>query len=155
MGRFIKAPARYSTISFGTRPLAPFRQQVPDVYWNMTAQRVVTMEFVPGVKINNLEEIDRRGIDRKLLAKRSAEAYLTQLCRHGFFHCDPHPGTAHGLNSRTPAAVRLLGTGYPVYGVGVSVCVCVCCGPILVDSPEFGIAHTEPSLAAVRTGVWC
>lgn len=51
------------------------------------------MEFVPGVKINNLEEIDRRGIDRKLLAKRSAEAYLTQLCRHGFFHCDPHPGT--------------------------------------------------------------
>lgn len=52
----------------------------------------MTMEFVPGVKINNLDEIDRRGIDRKLLAKRSAEAYLTQLCRHGFFHCDPHPG---------------------------------------------------------------
>ncbi|CAB1108578.1 unnamed protein product [Ectocarpus sp. CCAP 1310/34] len=66
--------------------------KVPDVYWNMTSERVVTMEFVPGVKINNLEEIDRRGIDRKLLAKRSAEAYLTQLCRHGFFHCDPHPG---------------------------------------------------------------
>ncbi|CAN0528312.1 unnamed protein product, partial [Ectocarpus sp. 8 AP-2014] len=58
----------------------------------MTSERVVTMEFVPGVKINNLDEIDRRGIDRKLLAKRSAEAYLTQLCRHGFFHCDPHPG---------------------------------------------------------------
>ncbi|CAM9720291.1 unnamed protein product [Pylaiella littoralis] len=66
--------------------------KVPDVYWNLTSERVVTMEFVPGVKINNLEEIDRRGIDRKLLAKRSAEAYLTQLCRHGFFHCDPHPG---------------------------------------------------------------
>ncbi|CAM9429694.1 unnamed protein product [Hapterophycus canaliculatus] len=66
--------------------------KVPSVYWNLTSERVVTMEFVPGVKINNLEEIDRRGIDRKLLAKRSAEAYLTQLCRHGFFHCDPHPG---------------------------------------------------------------
>ncbi|CAM9478004.1 unnamed protein product [Ectocarpus sp. 6 AP-2014] len=66
--------------------------KVPDVYWNMTSERVVTMEFVPGVKINNIDEIDRRGIDRKLLAKRSAEAYLTQLCRHGFFHCDPHPG---------------------------------------------------------------
>lgn len=58
----------------------------------MTSERVVTMEYVPGVKINNIEEIDRRAIDRKLLAKRSAEAYLTQLCRHGFFHCDPHPG---------------------------------------------------------------
>ncbi|CAM9359763.1 unnamed protein product, partial [Ectocarpus sp. 8 AP-2014] len=41
--------------------------KVPDVYWNMTSERVVTMEFVPGVKINNLDEIDRRGIDRKLL----------------------------------------------------------------------------------------
>lgn len=64
---------------------------MPDVYWNLTSERVVTMEYVPGVKINNLEEIERRGIDRQLLAKRSAEAYLTQLCRHGFFHCDPHP----------------------------------------------------------------
>lgn len=64
---------------------------MPDVYWNLTSERVVTMEYVPGVKINNLEEIERRGIDRQVLAKRSAEAYLTQLCRHGFFHCDPHP----------------------------------------------------------------
>lgn len=67
--------------------------QVPDVYWNLTSERVVTMEYVPGVKINNIPEIEKRGIDRGLLAKRSAEAYLTQLCRHGFFHCDPHPGT--------------------------------------------------------------
>lgn len=66
--------------------------KVPEVYWNLTSERVVTMEYVPGIKINNLDEIDRRGIDRNLLAKRSAEAYLTQLCRHGFFHCDPHPG---------------------------------------------------------------
>ncbi|CAM9912860.1 unnamed protein product, partial [Sphacelaria rigidula] len=66
--------------------------QVPDVYWNLTSERVVTMEYVPGIKINNIAEIEKRGIDRSVLAKRSAEAYLTQLCRHGFFHCDPHPG---------------------------------------------------------------
>lgn len=78
---------------------------MPDVYWNLTAERVVTMEYVPGVKINNLEEIESRGIDRKVLAKRSAEAYLTQLCRHGFFHCDPHPGMyCPGLTSRPPRA---------------------------------------------------
>lgn len=65
---------------------------MPEIYWNLTSERVVTMEYVPGIKINNLEEIDRRGIDRTVLARRSAEAYLTQLCRHGFFHCDPHPG---------------------------------------------------------------
>lgn len=66
--------------------------KVPDVYWNLTSERVVTMEYVPGIKINNIAEIEKRGIDRGVLAKRSAEAYLTQLCRHGFFHCDPHPG---------------------------------------------------------------
>lgn len=43
------------------------------------------MEYVPGIKINEIEKIEAAGIDRKLLAKRSAESYLSQLCRHGFF----------------------------------------------------------------------
>ena len=51
----------------------------------MTTSNVVTMEYVPGIKINDIQRIEEAGIDRKLLAKRSAEAYLTQLCRHGFF----------------------------------------------------------------------
>ena len=46
---------------------------------------MITMEFVPGIKINNIPAIEEAGIDRELLAKRSAEAYLTQLCRHGYF----------------------------------------------------------------------
>ncbi|CAM9790093.1 unnamed protein product [Chrysoparadoxa australica] len=66
--------------------------KVPDVYFNMTTEKVIVMEYVPGIKVNNIEAIEKAGIDRKLLAKRSAEAYLTQLCRHGLFHCDPHPG---------------------------------------------------------------
>ena len=55
------------------------------VMLNMTTSNVVTMEYVPGIKINDIQRIEAAGIDRQLLAKRSAEAYLTQLCRHGFF----------------------------------------------------------------------
>jgi predicted unusual protein kinase regulating ubiquinone biosynthesis (AarF/ABC1/UbiB family) len=51
----------------------------------MCTPNVITMEFVPGIKVNNIEQIEAAGIDRKLLAQRSAESYLTQLCRHGFF----------------------------------------------------------------------
>lgn len=52
---------------------------------NQTSNKVITMEYVPGIKINDIERIEAAGIDRKVLAKRSAESYLTQLCRHGFF----------------------------------------------------------------------
>lgn len=66
--------------------------KVPKVYWELTTPRILTMEYVPGIKINDYEAIERAGIDRKLLAERSAESYLTQLLRHGFFHTDPHCG---------------------------------------------------------------
>lgn len=66
--------------------------KVPEVLLNMTTTEMITMEFVPGIKINDIPRIEEAGIDRELLAKRSAESYLTQICRHGFFHCDPHPG---------------------------------------------------------------
>lgn len=59
--------------------------KVPEVFLNMTTSRVVTMEFVQGIKINDIEKIEAAGIDRQLLAKRSAESYLSQICRHGYF----------------------------------------------------------------------
>lgn len=62
------------------------------VYLNLTTSTIIVMEYVPGIKISDIPAIERAGIDRELLAKRSAESYLTQICRHGYFHCDPHPG---------------------------------------------------------------
>lgn len=66
--------------------------KVPGIYWDLTTSHVLTMEYVPGIKINDYEAIERAGLDRKVLARRSAESYLTQLLRHGYFHTDPHCG---------------------------------------------------------------
>ena len=66
--------------------------KVPGIYWQLTTSKVLTMEYVSGIKINDYEAIEKAGIDRNLLAKRSAESYLSQLLRHGYFHTDPHCG---------------------------------------------------------------
>lgn len=66
--------------------------QVPRVYWRYTAPRVLTLEYLPGIKISHYEALEASGLDRKLLARLGAEAYLHQLLTNGFFHADPHPG---------------------------------------------------------------
>ncbi|BDA47029.1 Protein ACTIVITY OF BC1 COMPLEX KINASE 8, chloroplastic [Coccomyxa sp. Obi] len=66
--------------------------KVPKVLWKYTAGQVLTMEYAPGVKINRIEELQRMGVDRKELARRTVECYLQQLLTYGFFHADPHPG---------------------------------------------------------------
>ena len=65
---------------------------VPRVYWRYAAPRVLTLEYVPGIKISNYEALEASGLDRKVLAKLGAKAYLHQLLGNGFFHADPHPG---------------------------------------------------------------
>lgn len=79
--------------------------KVPGIYWDLTSTRVLTMEYVPGIKINDYEAIENAGLDREVLAKRSAESYLTQLLRHGYFHTDPHCGN---LAVDTVAGGRLI-----------------------------------------------
>lgn len=65
---------------------------VPRVYWRYTSPRVLALEYLPGIKISHYEALEAAGLDRKLLAKQGAEAYLQQLLNDGFFHADPHPG---------------------------------------------------------------
>ena len=66
--------------------------KVPRVYWRYTSPRVLTLEYLPGIKISHYEAIEAAGLDRKLLAQLGAKAYLQQLLNDGFFHADPHPG---------------------------------------------------------------
>lgn len=66
--------------------------RVPKVYREVTTPRVMTMEFVESFKLTDIERVEKLGLDKELLAKRTADSFLRQIVETGFFHCDPHPG---------------------------------------------------------------
>jgi len=66
--------------------------RVPKFYRDLSTPRVLTMEFVESLKLTDIEKIESLGLDRNLLAKRTADAFLRQIVETSYFHCDPHPG---------------------------------------------------------------
>jgi ubiquinone biosynthesis protein len=68
------------------------RFRVPRVHWELTGQRVLVIEWIEGVRIDDLEAIDRMGMDRRDITARSARVFFLQVFRDGFFHADMHPG---------------------------------------------------------------
>lgn len=82
--------------------------KVPSVLEDYTSEHVLTMEYVPGIKIDNVRKLDSTpGIDRKALAKNLAVAYLYQFTKHGFFNTDPHPGNL-AVDTATPGGRLIL-----------------------------------------------
>ena len=79
---------------------ARFRQQflddpsirIPAVVWELSSRRVLCLDYVPGIKINDRAALLEAGIDPAAVAEKGAASYLQQLVRFGFFHADPHPG---------------------------------------------------------------
>ena len=63
--------------------------RVPDVFSEVSTPRVLTMEFIDSLKLTNIKKIDQLGLDKELLAKRTADAFLRQIVETGYFHCDP------------------------------------------------------------------
>lgn len=64
----------------------------PRVYWEFTSRRVLTTEYIEGIKINEKAELIKAGIDIHALLSIGVRANLKQLFEHGLFHADPHPG---------------------------------------------------------------
>ncbi|MDQ0260164.1 AarF/ABC1/UbiB kinase family protein [Sinomonas atrocyanea] len=68
------------------------RYRFPRVFWQTTTSRVLTLEFMEGLKINDVQALDAAGLDRRALADHSAAALAQMIFEDGFFHADPHPG---------------------------------------------------------------
>jgi ubiquinone biosynthesis protein len=65
---------------------------IPKVYPELSTRKVITEEYVRGVKISNTAVLDEAGLDRNQLARSALQAIIKQLLIDGFFHADPHPG---------------------------------------------------------------
>jgi ubiquinone biosynthesis protein len=65
---------------------------IPSFYRELSTARVLVLERLEGLKIDDRASLDAAGIDRSLLARRATTAMLRAIFEHGFFHADPHPG---------------------------------------------------------------
>jgi predicted unusual protein kinase regulating ubiquinone biosynthesis (AarF/ABC1/UbiB family) len=65
---------------------------IPGVFRERTSKHVLTMEYIPGIKINDVAALDVMDIDRKKLVMRVHRLFFKMLLRHNIFHADPHPG---------------------------------------------------------------
>ncbi len=66
--------------------------RIPAAYDEYTTRRVLVLEWIEGIKINDYAALDREGISRLEVAKRTVQTYFYQFFEAGFFHADPHPG---------------------------------------------------------------
>lgn len=73
----------------------------PKVYWKTTSRGALTLEYIDGIKVSDLPALERAGLDRSLIARRGADAFLKMVLVHGFFHGDPHPGNVLILPDNT------------------------------------------------------
>ena len=65
---------------------------VPKIYWNASSSKVLTMEFIHGDKVTELEKLQARNVSPEKVNRLLIKTYLKQLLEDGFFHADPHPG---------------------------------------------------------------
>ncbi len=68
------------------------RVSVPEIVWERTTRRVLTLEDVTAIKLNDIEGLRAAGIDPAEVALAFASVMFDQLFKDGFFHADPHPG---------------------------------------------------------------
>ncbi|MGF1481635.1 MAG: ABC1 kinase family protein [Cyanophyceae cyanobacterium] len=69
-----------------------YRILIPIVYWRYSTKRVLTMEYLPGIKINDRSALEACGINPDTIIQLGICCYLKQLLEDGFFQSDPHPG---------------------------------------------------------------
>jgi predicted unusual protein kinase regulating ubiquinone biosynthesis (AarF/ABC1/UbiB family) len=71
--------------------------KVPKIYWDYSSQRVLTLEWIDGVKLTDIAAVEAAGMDLDALIQIGVTSGLQQLLEHGLFHADPHPGNLFAM----------------------------------------------------------
>ncbi len=66
--------------------------KIPKVYWELSTRRILTLEYVEGIKISDFISLKRADYSTEKIARNLVEALFKQIYEYGFFHADPHPG---------------------------------------------------------------
>lgn len=85
---------------------------IPQVFWELSNESILTMEFIDGIKISEIQRLESAGYDLKQIAQTGAQSFLEQVLSHGLFHGDPHPGNILVLPENTICFLDLGMIGY-------------------------------------------
>jgi len=85
---------------------------VPRIYWNYSTDKVLTMERIKGIKIDDIEALDAAGIDRHQVALTAVGMIVKEMLVDGFFHADPHPGNFYVMDGPIIGAMDFGMVGY-------------------------------------------
>ncbi|MCP4670532.1 MAG: AarF/ABC1/UbiB kinase family protein, partial [Desulfobacula sp.] len=85
---------------------------IPKVYRAESSQRVLAMEYIQGIKADDIKAIETAGLDRKLITSRGADCIMKQIFEFGFFHADPHPGNIFVMEKNCICLVDFGMTGF-------------------------------------------
>ena len=94
---YVKEGRNADRFRYNFRTWRPIR--VPKVYWSHTTPRVLTLEFIRGTKVIDIEQLKARRISAVKVNRLLVRTYLKQLLEDGFFHADPHPGNLLVMDS--------------------------------------------------------
>ena len=75
-----------------------YNVKIPEVYDDYSTKNVLTMEYIPGIKVTNIEDLNKAGVDRQKLVIDVHKVFFTMLLRDSIFHADPHPGNISVTN---------------------------------------------------------
>lgn len=81
--------------------------KIPEIHWEYLTRRVLVMEQLSGIKIDQFEQLDQAGIDRQALAQLSANFLVKEVMQDGFFHADPHAGNFVVIPGDTPTTFTI------------------------------------------------